>query len=117
MVIGDFDHDFQEFERFVKLIPNLKCLSICSGVGQNILDAHRWECLITSSLPQLETFHFRFSCDSMDADDNILEIFQRFQSDFWHRAHNWHTECLLTSDNRWICTIPCPLYRCKLAVY
>ncbi|CAF4535081.1 unnamed protein product [Rotaria sp. Silwood2] len=117
MVIGDFDHDFQEFEQFVKLIPNLKCLSISGGVGQNILDAHRWERLITSSLPRLETFHFRFSCDSMDADDNILEIFQQFQSDFWHRAHNWYTECLLTSDNRWICTIPCPLYRCKLAVY
>ncbi|CAF3665872.1 unnamed protein product [Rotaria socialis] len=117
MVIDDFQYGFNEIEDLFNGLPNLKSLTICSADRPTMINARQWERLITSSLPHLETFRFRFICDLWSTDDEILELFQQFQSDFWLKTHHWYTEYLSTGSDKWICTIPCPSYRCDLTAY
>jgi hypothetical protein len=71
-----------------------------------MVDACRWRHLITTSLPVLHIFKFKFHVGLLDHDDNILDEFQQFQSDFWHKEHNWYTEWILNKNEAIIYTIP-----------
>ncbi|CAF1464876.1 unnamed protein product [Rotaria sordida] len=57
LIIDKFQNDFEDFEKFIKQIPNLKSLTISTDNKLNMFDAYRWENLISSSLPYLNIFN------------------------------------------------------------
>ncbi|CAF1264857.1 unnamed protein product [Rotaria sordida] len=70
----------------------------------DMINAPQWEHLISTSLPYLEIFNFRFGCDREDIENDIVNIFEQFQNDFWHKKHHWYTEYLLTRYSLFIST-------------
>ncbi|CAF4646669.1 unnamed protein product [Rotaria sp. Silwood2] len=106
LIIGLFKYNFEDFEIFVKQIPNLKSLTIHSKNNINMINAYKWKNLIQSSLLYLNIFKFRFSCNRRHNDKIILKIFQRFQDDFWCKQYQWFTEYSFEKDLASIYTIP-----------
>ena len=82
LIIGQLIYDFDEFEVFIKQIPNLKSLTIHAEGDINMINACQWENLIESSLPYLNIFKFNFGCRRNDNDEIILKMFKHFQDDF-----------------------------------
>ncbi len=54
MVIGHFNYKFGDFEMLMKQTPDLQILRICDNGNIDIIDASRWEHLITTSLPGID---------------------------------------------------------------
>ncbi|CAF1437378.1 unnamed protein product [Rotaria sordida] len=71
---------------------NLRSLTVSVYENSDIINASRWKQLITSSLPYLTVFRFRFG--TFDRNE-IVRKYEDFQSDFWIKEHQWYTECLL----------------------
>ncbi|CAF1269335.1 unnamed protein product, partial [Rotaria sordida] len=106
LIIGLLVHDFDEFEVFIKQIPNLKILTIHTECDINMINACQWENLIQSSLPYLNIFKFTFGCYRNDNDEIILKMFKHFQDDFWCKQHQWYTEYSFEKYKAFIYTIP-----------
>jgi hypothetical protein len=70
------------------------------------VNAGRWQRLITTSLPLLDVFKFKFSVRIRNDDNDIVDKFQQFRSDFWHQQHQWYTEYVLDDDRALIYTVP-----------
>ncbi len=105
MIICNFWGSFSDFETFVKLTPNLKSLTI-SGGEKDMIDAARWERLITFSLPYLDIIQFMFSCLYSEAKHHIIiNKFNEFQTDFWQKQHDWFIEYALGNSSALIYTI------------
>ena len=107
LIIDDFTYgSFNDFETLVKLTPYLKNLTI-SGGNNDLIDAPRWEQLITRSLPSLNTFQFMFSCGCNETTRDIMIYkLEEFQSDFWRKEHHWFTEYAIADDSICVYTIP-----------
>ena len=107
LIIDDFIYgSFDEFELFVKFTPNLENLTI-SVDKKDLIDAGRWEQLITRSLLSLNTFQFKFSCSRHKLElDTMIPKLEEFQSDFWRKEHHWFTEYAIADDSICIYTIP-----------
>ncbi|CAF5075759.1 unnamed protein product, partial [Rotaria sp. Silwood1] len=114
LIIGLFKYNFEDFEMFVKQIPNLKNLTIHSKNNINMIDAYKWKNLIQSSLSYLNIFKFKFSCDRKHNDKIILKMFERFQDDFWCKQYQWYTEYSFEKHLASIYTLPYLLNRYKL---
>ncbi|CAF1188264.1 unnamed protein product [Rotaria sp. Silwood1] len=71
---------------------NLRSLTVSVYENSDIIDASRWKHLITSSLPHLTVFRFRFG--TFDRNE-IIRKYEDFQTNFWIKEHQWYTECLL----------------------
>ena len=84
----NYPNTFYYITLLLKLTPNLRSLTISSN-NRDMIDACRWEYLITSLLPRLAVFRFKFGVSNVD---DILRIFEQFQSDFWLQQHHWYTE-------------------------
>ncbi|UJR18941.1 hypothetical protein I4U23_022071 [Adineta vaga] len=83
---------------------NLQSLTISTCENSDIVNASRWQQLITSSFPYLKIFRFKFSLRDRN---EIIQKYNEFQSDFWIKEHQWYTECLLgNSYDFCIFTIP-----------
>ncbi|CAF1520582.1 unnamed protein product, partial [Rotaria sp. Silwood1] len=96
LIIGQFTDTFENFEMFVKQTPNLKSLTFISDNNNdiNIIDANRWEYLIVSSIPKLNTFNFKYSYYEgapyfRSTHETKIDKFKQFQSDFWKEKHHW----------------------------
>jgi len=70
-----------------------------------MFDANKWEILITSSVPYLNIFKFKFGCHRRYIDFVMLD-FEQFQSDFWLKQHQWYTQLLFEKYSLYIYTIP-----------
>ncbi|CAF3778217.1 unnamed protein product [Rotaria sp. Silwood1] len=104
---------FDSLEFLFKQMQNFKNLNLFSPYSKEICDAYRWERIISSSLSNLNIFQFHFHIDRCDYrgvivlyKDLILNQFQQFQTDFWHKEHQWHTAYELTQKFATIFTIP-----------
>ncbi|CAF0941400.1 unnamed protein product [Rotaria sordida] len=106
LIIGLLEYDFDEFEVFIKLIPNLRILIINTEGDINMMNACQWKNLIQSSLPYLNIFKFNFGCYHNDNDETILKKFKHFQDDFWCKQHQWYTEYSCEKYKACIYTIP-----------
>jgi hypothetical protein len=85
-------------------MSNLRSLTVSGYEKSDMIDAFRWKKLITSSLPHLTLFKFKFAIFNQN---EILDKYQQFQSDFWIKEHQWYTECLLGGTGiSYIFTIP-----------
>ncbi|CAF0915412.1 unnamed protein product [Adineta ricciae] len=102
LTIDLFKYDFEQFELFAKQIPNLRSLSIKSR-GNSMINARRWEDLIQTSLKQLKVFKFQFTCDH-----HQIHHLERFQSEFWWKEHQWHTEYSRDKHFALVYTVPYP---------
>ena len=107
LIIDDYIYaSLDEFELFVKFTPNLENLTI-SVDKKDLIDAGRWEQLITRSLLSLNTFQFKFSCSRHKLElDTMIPKLEEFQSDFWRKEHHWFTEYAIADDSICVYTIP-----------
>ena len=107
LIIDDFIYaSFDRFETFIKFTPNLENLTI-SVDKKDLIDAARWERLITRSLLSLNTFQFKFSCSRYKLELNtMIPKLEEFQSDFWRKEHHWFTEYAIADDSICVYTIP-----------
>jgi hypothetical protein len=83
LTINNFTEEFDDLIKLLKQTPNLKCFIISADNNRYMIDAFQWEHLITSSLPQLTIFKFKFSSG---LEDNIINKFKEFQSNFFART-------------------------------
>jgi hypothetical protein len=58
LILWNFEYKFQDFERLVKFLPKLTHLELYGNYDIDMIDANRWEKLITSSLSYLNIFKF-----------------------------------------------------------
>jgi len=107
LIIDNYEYTFEEFEIFIQLTPNLKRLAISALDNICMIDAHRWEQLIKSSLKFLNVFQFIFGlyCRG-NARNDIVDKFKQFQNDFWCKQHQWYIEYVLDANSAVIYTIP-----------
>ncbi|CAF3416467.1 unnamed protein product [Rotaria sp. Silwood2] len=70
-----------------------------------MFDANEWEILITSSLPFLNIFKFKFGCHRTYEDFVVLN-FKQFQTDFWVKQHQWCTQILFEKFLLYTHTVP-----------
>jgi hypothetical protein len=73
LILWNFEYKFQDFERLVKFLPKLTNLELYGNYDIDMIDANRWEKLITSSLSYLNIFKFIFSYIYTTDNDNIIE--------------------------------------------
>ncbi|UJR29405.1 hypothetical protein I4U23_010617 [Adineta vaga] len=88
-IINDFQiKDFETIEFLLTKMSNLTFLSISSSQCQ-MINAFRWQNLITNSLNHLHTFRFCF--DYVDNNrqkmNEIIRECQAFQTTFWYEHH------------------------------
>ncbi|UJR08040.1 hypothetical protein I4U23_012317 [Adineta vaga] len=90
---------FDKLELLLEHLSSLQKLSIFVRNQSDIFDANRWQTLIQSSLKHLSIFKFCFKHFDLKT---FSEVFNQFQTDFWHKEHQWYTDYRLSS----IYTIP-----------
>ncbi len=106
LIIADCIVDTNDLMNAITHMINLRSLTVSVYHNSDIIDASRWERLITSSLPHLSIFRFKFGI--LDQNE-IVKKYEEFQSDFWIVKHQWYTECLLAEGSMsYIFTIPYP---------
>jgi hypothetical protein len=106
LIITDFECDFDDLKCFVKHIPNVKSLTISAYTDPKMFDACRWQQLITSSLPNLDSFQFKFAVNYRNQRNHFFNNFEQFQTHFWQEKHHWYTENSLSECSAFIYTIP-----------
>jgi hypothetical protein len=107
LIITKFKSGVDDLFIILKETPNLKSLTIHAVFDNDRIDGREWEDLIISSLPYLNVFKFYFEWVPMNRSNNeINNKFKQFQSDFWCKQHQWHTEYSLSPDTVSIYTIP-----------
>ncbi|CAF3686690.1 unnamed protein product [Rotaria sordida] len=98
--------EFEDLKMFIKHTPNLKSLIISADYEREMIDAYCWEQLIISSLSQLIRFQFKFQISRRKDNDDILDKFKQFYTDFWQEEHCWFVEYILRDYSAEIYTIP-----------
>ncbi|CAF1347693.1 unnamed protein product [Adineta steineri] len=107
LIIDDTNADFEMIEQCLKRTPNLTIFTIKAGNCVSMINADRWQHLTESSLLHLRVFNFYFSHSySTDSYNDILNKFQQFQSNFWSKQHQWHTNYEIHNGLASIYTIP-----------
>jgi hypothetical protein len=108
LIINNFSSTFEDFEMYVKQTPNLRSLTISALDTKDMIDAYRWEQLITSCLSKLTRFKFEFttSYSPHKQNENIIVKFRQFQTNFWEEQHHWFTEYMIQINFVSIYTIP-----------
>jgi len=66
------------------------------NTSQLLLNGNEWKDILINYLPNLKDFrlkmNFQFpSCDNIE--DNVDELLDTFQTDFWIRKHQWFVRC------------------------
>jgi hypothetical protein len=102
LILHKFADRFDFLEVILKRTPNLKVLLISTGYRSDLVDTQRWEHLITTSLPLLKIFKFKFRMHG----SNIVNKFKQFHTDFWFHQHHWYTEYILTGGKAFMYTVP-----------
>jgi hypothetical protein len=106
LIITDFNDTFSDLINVLKLTPKLKSLILGTYYDTGMIDARQWQHLITSSLPHLKGFKFKFQQLFLSTDlANLHTKFKEFQSDFWKELH-WYTEYSFSNTAALIYTIP-----------
>ena len=106
LILIDFECNFDDFEYLINHTPNVKSLTISSYIDSNMIDAFRWQQLITCSLSNLQIFKLKFGVYGPRKNNDILRKFEQFQNDFWIKEHQWDSEYSLTDHSAFLYTIP-----------
>ena len=96
--LGTYHVEFNHVEMILKQTPNLKILILYTASdNDDIIDANRWENLISSTLPHLYIFRFCFNFfltykSKIDWSTNGgFDKCKQFENDFWTKQHHWCT--------------------------
>jgi hypothetical protein len=108
LIINRCECRLQDFVMIVKQTPNLKVLMVFADYNEDMIDACRWQHLITLSLTHLKIFKFKFDVSGIHINENIVKRFEGFQSDFWEVQRYWCTEYVFSKNTALIYTIPYP---------
>lgn len=92
LVVSNCMFDTDNLIHTIAQMVSLRNLTVSVYDNSDIINASRWQQLITSSLPHLSVFRFKFG--TFDRNE-IMRKYDDFQSDFWIKEHRWFTECLL----------------------
>ena len=106
LIIGYFKSTFDDLTDFLQNMSNLRSLTIHSSKDPSMVEASYWEQLTTFSLPYLKNFRFTLTLNQPLDQPNAHEIFDRFQTDFWLKEHQWYTEYSVNTQYMMIYTIP-----------
>ena len=106
LILTDFRAKFADLVHLLRNMDKLRSLTTCSSSDPSWVDASRWEQLITSSLPSLKHFRFRSEIFPTSPINTGVEIFERFQTDFWLKEHHWPVEVLIEQYSITIYTTP-----------
>ena len=106
LIINNLQLKFNSLESLLRQTPNLKSLAIISCDIDELVDACRWQHVITTFLPHLNVFKFKFRTEWKAKNDTVADKFFQFQTDFWHQQHCWFTEFLLNKHVGYIYTVP-----------
>jgi len=87
-----FQGSLQVLTNILKSIPNLHCLIV--KTQRIILSGYQWEQIIENYLPKLKIFRFlmEFSFLNENYQEQINELLQSFQTQFWLEKHQWFIE-------------------------
>ncbi|UJR12615.1 hypothetical protein I4U23_016790 [Adineta vaga] len=99
---------------FLEQTPNLKNLIITRYNDPIIINASKWQNLITSSLPHLKNFKFTFHIYNFPRANINEQSLKEFQNDFWRKEHHWHIEYAISTSSALIYTVPYPFDEFKL---
>ncbi|CAF1429499.1 unnamed protein product [Adineta ricciae] len=105
LAVSGYSIDTDNLMSVISCMTNLRSLTILVDENSDIIDASRWQQLITHSLPHLTVFRFNFSSSNQD---EIARKYNDFQTDFWIVEHQWYTECLIYGPQSSIFTTPWP---------
>ncbi|CAF1006676.1 unnamed protein product [Adineta steineri] len=107
--IDGFDNNADYLFSLLKRTPNLENLIIlCSHYDQNMTNANVWQSLITTSLPHLKNFKFKFDFSRSSFSYINEQSLKEFQNDFWYNEHHAYTEVSIAKSSASIYTIPYP---------
>ena len=116
LIIESCHLEFQKLEIFLKLMPNLTNLTVSNygKYARNLSDAELWKNLIISSLVHLNIFKFKWCLSFNNKNNDALDKFQRFQTDFWLQEHSWYTNYEVHKNLVMMYTIPYIAHRYDL---
>ena len=106
LIINYSEAKFQALELLLKRVPYLKIFSIYAPVVAEMIDADRWQYLIETSLLHLDVFKFNFWYCADDSFNERLLKLHKFQTDFWHKQHQWYTNYEIDKRLGSVHTIP-----------
>ena len=106
LLLADFRPMFDDLTHFLQNMSNLRRLTIEGEGYRSMVDGSRWEELITSFLPLLQTFQFHLRMYAFLNHTAVLQIIERFQTDFWLKKHHWPAEYSMQEHSIIIYTIP-----------
>ena len=105
LILKKYEDNLVNLESIFKRISNLNSLTISIN-NMNAIDADQWQFWISIYLPKLKKFRFYFHFNDQQLLNTIQEIFQKFQSDFWTKEHQWFTEYIVSQNSASIYSIP-----------
>ena len=105
LILKKYEDNLVNLESIFKRISNLNSLTISIN-NINVIDADQWQFWISIYLPKLKKFRFYFHFNDQQLLNTIEEIFQKFQSDFWTKEHQWFTEYIVSQNSASIYSIP-----------
>jgi len=105
LILKKYEDNLVNLESIFKRISNLNSLTISIN-NINVIDADQWQFWINYYLPELKKFRFYFHFNDQQLLNTIQEIFQKFQSDFWTKEHQWFTEYIVSQNSASIYSIP-----------
>jgi hypothetical protein len=79
LIIGNYEHYFEDIVMILQRTINLKSLTLHAIGDDNMIDASKWEHLITSYLPYLKIFNFIFTYNRSSEEFSFEENMKRFQ--------------------------------------
>src|SRR5689334_17247497 len=71
LIMGNFEDEFNDVVRILNQTSNLRSLTIDANNNIHMIDACQWQQLITSSLPHLNIFKFKFQCSHESENKDI----------------------------------------------
>ena len=105
LILKKYEDNLVNLESIFKRISNLNSLTISIN-NINVIDADQWQFWINYYLPELKKFRFYFHFNDQQLLNTIQEIFQKFQSNFWTKEHQWFTEYIVSRNSASIYSIP-----------
>ena len=104
--LKNFVDNFICIAGLLKRTPFLTILTLIDYQDENLFNVNQWQSLIHLELRKLKKFNFTCVYTDHIEYNQIREIFQQLQNDFWLKEHQWFTDCLLAKGSSILYTIP-----------
>ena len=115
LIIQQYEDTLEHLEILIKKTSDVKSFTLIIKLYEiPVINADYWQNLVTTYLPHLKVFKFNFTTIFHEYYAHILKRFQRFQSDFWCKQHQWYTMNEIRDSLASIYTVPYALNKYEL---